>query len=103
MTTVWKFPIDKTDISIILVPEGATLLTLQSQDNVPTIWFLVDTMAVKEKRCFISVVTGIEVPDIIYINIKKHIGTLLYENGNFVAHYFELNISDANVLTNQKD
>jgi len=42
MKTVWKQPLDITDIQQIYLPEGAEILSCAMQFNLPTIWFLVD-------------------------------------------------------------
>lgn len=38
MKTIWKFPLDAADSQTIQMPEGAKILTVQVQDQAPSLW-----------------------------------------------------------------
>ncbi len=84
---IWKYQISNNDI-IIKVPGGksAQILSLQLQDNVPTIWVLVNPEEELAERRFVTFVTG-SFGNIIS-NYHNYIGT--YQIDGFVGHVFEI-------------
>lgn len=67
------------------IPEGGEVLTFQYQNEIPTIWVLVDTSKPLVKRTFVFQGTGWELPDY----DMKYIGTA--QQGRFLVwHLFEV-------------
>lgn len=46
--TIWKFPLKTIDQQFIEMPVGAEILSIQSQNNYPCLWALVDRNAKRE-------------------------------------------------------
>lgn len=82
MKTIYKYTLDSQDCTLNL-PKGAEILTIKLQNNVPTLWALVNPMTVTEERHICIVGTGWQVED-----NMKYITT--YMDGYFVWHVFEL-------------
>jgi hypothetical protein len=94
MKTVWKFSLTFDGTTVfnkplpytqdVSMPEGAQILTVQMQDDTPTIWVLVNPSADPDTRKFMLVDTGFnEVPP-----DAAYIGT--FQKGWFVGHVFEV-------------
>jgi hypothetical protein len=69
MTVIWKFRLPPYDDRgmvtywpVVEMPQGARVLTLQMQDDEPTLWAVVEPEAPPELRQFVIVGTGHEVP-----------------------------------------
>ena len=87
--SIWKFKLSLDEQQIIKMPEGAEILTIQSQGNVPCIWALVEPDAPKENRCFEIIGTG----DFITFENeiqKKYINTFQLHGGALIFHVFEI-------------
>jgi len=86
MSPVWKFPFEVKDhVFAIEMPEGAEILSLQVQRDVPAIWaFIPKPRAPKIERSFWICVTGGSCPP------GKYIGTFQLAGGQFVGHLFEV-------------
>ena len=82
MLTIWKYPLTLRGLTIDM-PAGATILTVQLQDETPTIWALVDPDRPCETRTFTIVGTGHRVPDGL-----GYVGT--FQQPPFVWHLFEV-------------
>ena len=82
MKTIYKYPLHSKDC-ILQLPKGAEILTVQLQNENPTLWALVNPMTVTEERHICIVGTGWDVED-----TMKYITT--YMDGYFVWHAFEL-------------
>jgi hypothetical protein len=82
MKTIYKYPLNSHDCTLQL-PKGAEILTVQLQNQIPTLWALVNPMTVTEERHICIVGTGWDVED-----TMKYITT--YMDGYFVWHAFEL-------------
>jgi hypothetical protein len=85
MITIFKYQFLIADQVIISMPEGAKVLSVQVQNNTPTIWAMVVTESKPQNRQFRVYGTGNEL-DTFAIN-GKHLGTI-QQNG-FVWHIFE--------------
>jgi hypothetical protein len=83
MKKIWKWSL--TPETLIDMPEGAQILTVQDQNGQPALWALVDPDARREARTFKTYGTGHPVPD----NPGKYIGTFQHMNGMLVFHVFE--------------
>ena len=81
--TIWKFPLEVTDEQTVQVPEGAQLLSVQTQYGKPCLWALVDPQAEK-KPCVIQTYgTGHPVT-----HIDMYLSTYQMEGGALVFHVF---------------
>lgn len=86
MRTIHKYILPLPGTFTLDLPEGAQLLSFQSQYNQPTLWALVDPAAPLCPRSFRLYGTGhpISEPDLTYI------GTRLMEDDSLVWHLFEI-------------
>ena len=82
MKTIYKYTLHSQDCTLHL-PKSAEILTVQLQNEIPTLWALVNPMTVTEERHICIVGTGWQVED-----NMKYITT--YMDGYFVWHVFEL-------------
>jgi len=90
--TIWKFPLMVIDNQIIRMPKGAEILTVQTQNEEPCLWALVDVEAELEAR-FIDIF-GTGHPVFLFKRTnKKYIGT--FQTGQLVFHVFEAKDKDA--------
>jgi len=89
--SIWKFPLAVGKSITIEIPHSAEILSVQSQNEQPCIWVLVDPSLRTVHRNFAIFGTGhtIEVDDELPMN---YIGTFQLENGSFVGHLFETNL-----------
>jgi len=70
----------------INVPEGAEILSVQTQNNVPCIWMLINPKETKfDIRTFSMYGTG----NTFNQDGKKYIGTVQLDGGSSVMHIFE--------------
>ena len=69
----------------IEMPIGSQILSMQIQNENPQLWALVDEKNATEKRSFITVGTGQEIP----VDVVDYIGSYQIENGSLVFHVFE--------------
>jgi hypothetical protein len=84
---IFKYHLDTVDIQSIDMPLGAKILSLQTQNEIPCLWALVDTEAIIVKRTFRILGTGHQMFD----NIPcKYIGTYQLIKEGMVFHCFEL-------------
>lgn len=91
MLTILKYEIPdpkKAPEFSITLPQGAEILTAQSQNNEPQIWVLLNPKNPAETRNFFVIVTGG------FIKEKKeklnYVGTFQMDEGSFVGHVFEI-------------
>lgn len=84
MKTIHKYPLDPRR-PIVEMPIGAKVLSVQIQRGDVCLWALVDTSAEIERRAFIVLGTGHEVPD----NDGEFVATFQMEDLGLVFHVFE--------------
>jgi len=84
MSTVWKFPLRLSggEQLVRTMPRDAIPVRLAMQNEVPTLWCLVDEKKPQEDRHFIVVGTGHPIPD-----GCEYIGSC--DDGPYVWHAFE--------------
>ncbi len=83
MRTVWKFPIEITDVQEIEIPKGAKIIFVGAQRGFyPCIWAEVDSDNKKEKIPIYVVGTGNPIPK----KAVTHIGSFFQES--FVWHIY---------------
>ena len=83
---IWKFPLAMTDVQELQMPEGALMLCVQVQRNVPCLWALCDETAPKRPRGISIYGTGHPVS----AAPKTYIGTFQIAGGDLVFHAFDL-------------
>lgn len=86
--TIWKFPLEITDEQNVMMPEGAVILSAQSQSDTLCLWAKVDAKAPLSRRTIRIFGTGHPVPDepLIFIATAQ----MLNAWGPLVWHIFEL-------------
>ena len=87
MKAIWKYSIQISDSIIVDMPEGAEILTVQTQNNIACIWAKVDDNKVMVQRHLQMIGTGHDITD---RKIGKYIGTFQIEGGVLVFHLFDL-------------
>lgn len=85
MKSIWKFPLKAEGKQSIVIPEGAVLLDVQTQHQIPCLWALVDPEAEQETRLVITHGTGHPVGE----DTGAYIGTYQINGGSLVFHVFE--------------
>lgn len=86
MITVYKYSFKVTqDILEISTHEGAVILTIQHQFNIPCLWAMVDTTRPLVKKTFYIIGTGNPIP----VERMNYIATIQELGGNLVWHIFE--------------
>ncbi len=86
--TIWKFQLELTDNQKIELPVGAEILTVQTQNETPWFWALVDPSAEREIRTFEVFGTGHPIHYDMGID-RNYIGTYQVSDPNYVFHVFE--------------
>jgi hypothetical protein len=84
-TVIYKYPLPMKDETEICLPMGSQILTVQTQNNAPYIWALIETDAPLTTRRFCLRGTGHTFKG----NEGKYIDTFQLENGGLVFHLFE--------------
>jgi len=85
MKKIFKYKITPYLKNEIEMPIGAEVLCVQTQNNEPHIWAMVDFNAELEKRIFWVIPTG----NLIEPEASRYVGTFQIDNGNLVFHLFE--------------
>lgn len=84
---VWKFPLDACDHQVLVMPEGAKLLCVQTQFGCPCIWALVWCEAPKVSRRIIIHGTGHPVEPT--TTEHDYVGTFQLSGGSLIFHVFD--------------
>lgn len=82
MRTIWKYPITDSPCQEIEMPLNAEILCIQLQDNIPTLWVLVETEEPKRIFDILTYYTGAYCVD----RKGQYIGT--YQLTGLVYHVF---------------
>jgi hypothetical protein len=86
---IFKYPIERPEQGLFIrMPKGAVILTVQTQNETPCIWALVDESAEHEMREFRMYGTGHEIKE--DIEKLQYVGTFQLRGGSLVFHLFEL-------------
>lgn len=85
--SIWKFQLHTTGVQTVEMPEDAEILCIQTQNEEPCIWALVQPQNPRVKRSFAIFGTGHPIPTA----TGRYIGTYQLRAGSFVFHCFELN------------
>jgi hypothetical protein len=86
MKTIWKWSLIMKDMQWIAMPEGAEILTVQMQGDVPQVWALVDPKAHQIPRTIMIYGTGHPVDTERH---TRYISTFQMHDGALVFHAFE--------------
>lgn len=88
--TIWKFELSPsiTGTHSFTMPKDAKILTVQTQNNNPCIWALVNPNNEVEERFFELFGTGHDVYCDMGID-RKYINTIQMREGGLVFHLFE--------------
>lgn len=82
--TIWKFPLKLTDGQVLMIPEGAEILTVQLQNQQPYLWAVVNPEHETELRKFEIHGTG---NPIAAFAERRYVAT--FQQPPFVWHVFE--------------
>lgn len=82
---VFKYELNEVGETLVDIPMGAMRLHLALQKGKPHLWLAVDPNMPLRRSKIVVVPTGSEVP-----RHAEYLGTLLYNGGDFVAHFFEV-------------
>lgn len=85
MRTIYKYLFDSEHGEFeIELPDGAELLAVDTQEQEPCMWFIVETSKAPTKRRFFTAFTGARLAD--WCNKSNHVGTLQLRR--LVLHVF---------------
>jgi len=84
--SVYKYEVPVGEHVDIEIPQGAEILSVQTQNDQPCIWALVDKRAPMERRKFRIAGTGHSIDN---PNALTFIGTFQMHGGSLVFHLFE--------------
>lgn len=85
--TIWKYRLPTRGTVAIDMPKGAELLSVHNQNDCIVLWAAVDDRKPTQPRTFDVRVTGSCYAT--FTNVK-FIGTVLLDDGAYVAHVFEV-------------
>lgn len=89
MLTIFKYPVPAMDKFELELPEGAKILSFQTQRNNICIWALVNPDAQTVRRQFRLAGTGHSIYH--QKSQLKFIGTTKLQDGDLIFHLFEIN------------
>jgi hypothetical protein len=89
MRTIWKYPVPASRRGAVEMPKGAKILTVQMQGDDVCMWAMVDPAAPLERRQFLVVGTGHDIPG---ADALTYLGTFQPDEGGspLVFHVFEV-------------
>lgn len=83
---IFKYQLENTDVQTVEMPKDAEILCIQTQNEVPCIWALVEPKKTLTKRTFEIFGTGHDVPE---FTVRVYVGTYQLHGGSLVFHCFE--------------
>jgi hypothetical protein len=87
MKTIWKFPLEVTDVQTVRMPRGARILCVQVQSGVPCLWAEVDPKAETELRTLRIYGTGHPMAE---GEQRNYVGTFQLVGMGLVFHVYEV-------------
>jgi hypothetical protein len=87
MQTIYKYEFNIRDDIELVLPQGASFLSVQVQNETPCMWFKVDPSRKKIVRYFRIFGTGHPMEDSF---VDKYLGTFQMMGGTLVWHLFEI-------------
>lgn len=88
MQAIWKFPLTVMDDQDVVLPKGSVILTVQVQNERPTLWAQVNPDVVEAETRRIHIVGTGHLFEV--IGSWRYIGTFQLLNGDFVGHVYEV-------------
>ena len=88
MLKVLKYEIEIGDYFEIVMPNGAQILKVECQHNIPCLWVLADLEHLSIKRTFRFAGTGHPIDHL--KDDLQFISTFQMDNGNLIFHIFEV-------------
>lgn len=86
MQTIWKYTLALKEAQSVLMRAGSKILSIQSQQGVPTMWAQVNPEAPATQKMEITIVgTGEEVPNAV-LRDATYVDTV--QMGEYVWHFF---------------
>lgn len=85
MNTIWKYALAQTDVQTLWMPEGATILCVQSQHGTLFLWASVNSESQEAHRVIEIHGTGNPMPN----GSRSYIGTVQMMGAALVWHIFE--------------
>ena len=89
MKTIWKIELKTADEQLIELPLSALILTMQTQNGKPCIWFLVDPDIPKEEWKEKKIMIYGIGHQIKKLNPGIYIGTYQLSSGDLIFHVFD--------------
>lgn len=86
MRTVWKYPLETTDLQKIKMPHNAEILHVGVQAGIPCLWAEVTPDTPDEERTILIAGTGHPLP----MWSRRYIGTFQLAGGSLIFHAYEL-------------
>jgi hypothetical protein len=86
MRTVYKFTLAVVDESVVPMPQGSELLTVQCQGGQPCLWALVETDRASVKRKIAIRGTGHQCDELV---LGQYVDTFQLHGGALVFHVFD--------------
>ncbi len=81
---IWKFELPVEDNIVVRMPDGAQIISVDVQREIPCLWAIVDPAAALVDRNFVLRGTGHELGI-----VGGHVGSFLLYSGAIVFHLFE--------------
>ncbi len=89
MKVIYKYILTTTDTQTVAMPKNAQILTVQTQNEKPCLWAILDMDEQREETKDIEIFgTGHPIEDSMTI-LRNYIGTYQLNNGQLVFHVFE--------------
>jgi len=83
---IFKYAVPTKGVALVAMPKGARILRIEVQAESTQCWAIVDQRQPLVQRRFLGFTPGSELPS---GDPGKYIGTVLYEGGSFVLHWFD--------------
>jgi hypothetical protein len=90
MKRIFKYELETTDTQEIEMPQGAQVLCIQTQNEIPCVWAIVDPDATPTLRTFEIYGTGHNFPENEWPDRRRYVGTYQLRQGALVFHCFEI-------------
>lgn len=94
--TIYKYPLEVTDVQTIRLPRHSEILTVQLQHGEPCLWAIVRPELPLEDRIIEIYGTGHPMREVTGPRLKRvHINTFQMHGGALVFHAFEIAVMPA--------
>ncbi len=85
MTRIYKYILETTDLQEIVMPVGAEILCVQTQNDTPCVWARVNPEALTCSRKFLIFGTGHDIS----VDPGRCVGTYQLSGGSLIFHLYE--------------